>query len=298
MNSQEMLVDERSRNILSNKRVLANVMKAVIPEYQNLSISEIVELIEDGGDSRNVKGIQNEDIRVEGAKIIYDVLFTAKLPNSEDSIGLYIDVESQNVVNPGYPLLKRAIYYSSRLIARQKNESFSGSDYGKLRKVYTIWICFNPGKNSEDTINHYCLSEEHLKGEYHEHKDNYDIPHIIMMNVGKKKTMDSSAFYDILDMFRIIFLEKTLLPECKIDILNENFDIMFKKEDSTNMPIILEEWKIAGYQYGLEDGARNATVDNVLKLVETGMPVEEALSRLAVDDSTADLILAKLNENK
>ena len=60
---------------------------------------------------------------------------------------LIINVEAQKRLNPKkktgdtYPLLKRAVYYASRLISSQKGTEFTNSDYDKIKKVYTIWIC-------------------------------------------------------------------------------------------------------------------------------------------------------------
>ena len=50
-----------------------------------------------------------------------------------------------------YPLTKRAIYYCSRMISAQHGPIFTKSEYGKIRKVYSIWICTQPSDGFENT---------------------------------------------------------------------------------------------------------------------------------------------------
>ena len=42
---------------------------------------------------------------------------------------------------PGYPIPKRGIYYGSRLISAQRGTVFKNQEYGKIKKVVSIWIC-------------------------------------------------------------------------------------------------------------------------------------------------------------
>lgn len=62
-------------------------------------------------------------------------------PPQRKLIRLIINVEAQTAFNPGYPLTKRAIYYCSRMISAQHGPIFTNSEYGKIRKVYSIWVC-------------------------------------------------------------------------------------------------------------------------------------------------------------
>ena len=89
--------------------------------------------------------------------MFYDVRFDAIAPKSADSteqeevIRLIINVEAQTKFKPGYPLTKRAIYYCSRMISAQHGPIFTKSEYGKIRKVYSIWICTQPSDGFENT---------------------------------------------------------------------------------------------------------------------------------------------------
>ena len=75
---------------------------------------------------------------------MYDIRFTALAPATGEPIRLIINLEAQNEFHPGYPLIKRALYYVSRLISAQHGTEFTHGHYEKIKKVYSIWICSQP----------------------------------------------------------------------------------------------------------------------------------------------------------
>ena len=73
--------------------------------------------------ARSVRGNSNEDVsRTEGS-IFYDIRFLASVPEENRTKRLMIDVEAQNKFYPGYPLIMRAMYYSSRMISSSTERS-------------------------------------------------------------------------------------------------------------------------------------------------------------------------------
>ena len=119
---------------------------------------------------RSVRGISNEDVsRTEGS-IFYDIRFLASVPEEDRTKRLMIDVEAQNKFYPGYPLLMRAIYYSSRMISSQYGTEFEKSHYEKIRKVCSVWVCLHPPKYRENTITRYQMQEEHVYGTVTEYR--------------------------------------------------------------------------------------------------------------------------------
>lgn len=85
-------------------------------------------------------------------------------PPQRKLIRLIINVEAQTAFNPGYPLTKRAIYYCSRMISAQHGPIFTNSEYGKIRKVYSIWVCTHPTKEFQNTLIRYSIRPEQLIG--------------------------------------------------------------------------------------------------------------------------------------
>lgn len=94
---------------------------------------------------------QNQDysLTADMEKAAYDILYKTdeSLKESEYTYDqkfkqLYFDLEMQREKSPGYPLVKRGIYYCSRMISRQLT-NLTDADYGVLRPVYSVWIIIN-----------------------------------------------------------------------------------------------------------------------------------------------------------
>ena len=66
-------------------------------------------------DTLEIKGTQNEDNSITEGSIVFDILFRAKAPATNEVITLIINVEAQKRLKPKkkpsgtYPLLKRAV---------------------------------------------------------------------------------------------------------------------------------------------------------------------------------------------
>ena len=185
--------DKTAKKLLANKQILAQIMKGCVDEYSECSVDEIAEKYIEGTpevgtvgvhvDDTNrlprtpevITGSNNEDSTLTEGTVRYDVRFDAITPTtandaaSQDVIRLIINVEAQTAFNPGYPLTKRAIYYCSRMISAQHGPIFKKSEYGKIRKVYSIWVCTKPSDEFQNTLTRYSIrpeqSEELLKNQ-------------------------------------------------------------------------------------------------------------------------------------
>lgn len=122
-----------------------------------------------------IRGMDTEDKSVHEGTVNYDVRFGAVVPGSGEQIRLIVNVEAQNDFYPGYPLQKRGVYCCCRMISSQYGREFTGSQYGKIKKGYSIRICMNPPKRRENTIIRYRSVEEQLVGEAVEPVRNYDL---------------------------------------------------------------------------------------------------------------------------
>lgn len=71
------------------------------------------------------------------------------------------------------------------MISSQYGVEFTRSHFEKLKKVYSIWVCANPPKYRQNTINRYRIREEHLVGEAREAEENYDLLTAIIIALGK-----------------------------------------------------------------------------------------------------------------
>ncbi|MCX4292381.1 MAG: hypothetical protein OSJ36_11405, partial [Odoribacter sp.] len=144
--------DAACKRVLSEKAILARIMKSCLEEYKDCDVGDIVEkyiegqpqvsavpvLPDEGGTV--ISGMDTEDKSVHEGTVTYDIRFRAIVPGSEEQIALIINVEAQNDFYPGYPLIKRGIYYCCRMISSQYGREFTGPHYEKIKKVYSIWI--------------------------------------------------------------------------------------------------------------------------------------------------------------
>ena len=68
-----------------------------------------------------IKGTKTEDSTIKEGTITYDIRFyAATAPQSGEMMSLIINIEAQNDFYPGYPIIKRGIYYCRK-------------------KIYSIW---------------------------------------------------------------------------------------------------------------------------------------------------------------
>lgn len=170
-----------------------------------------------------VQGVNNEDISQNEGTVYYDVRFNAIAPSTEEheNIRLIINAEAQNRFKLKYPLTKRAVYYGSRLISAQHGTVFTKSDYQKLRKVYSIWICVNPAKRFRNTITRYSLKPETIIGNAVEAPENYDLINIVMVCLGKMEEWNDNNLIKFLG----VLFQNELSAREKKDILERDFNI-------------------------------------------------------------------------
>jgi len=172
---QESQYDAACKQLLSEKMILAWIMKSCLDECRNCDVKEIAETYIEGEpqvsvvgvmpgetNTAKIRGSRNEDaVRGEG-KTTYDIRFFALAPSSNELIQLIVNVEAQNDFYPGYPLVMRGVFHCSRMISAQYGTEFVHSQYQNIKKVYSIFICMSPPKKRQNSITPYRLVEENL----------------------------------------------------------------------------------------------------------------------------------------
>ena len=226
--------DAACKRLLSEKIILAWIMKNCLEEYRDCDVEEIAEKYIEGTpqvgevavapDESNrvsmIQGAGNEDTSLTEGTVTYDIRFFAIAPVSGELIRLIINIEAQNDFYPGYPLIKRGIYYCSRMVSAQYGAEFTNSHYENIKKVYSIWICMNPPKSRENSITRYYIAEENLVGSVKERKADYDLMAAVMICLGKEG--DSGT--DLLKLLNVLLSTETGSQD-KCQILEEDFHI-------------------------------------------------------------------------
>ena len=193
-------------------------------------------------------------------KIQYDVRFDAIVPTavhdaaSQDVIRLIINVEAQTAFNPGYPLTKRAIYYCSRMISAQHGPIFKKSEYGKIRKVYSIWVCTKPSDKFQNTLTRYSIRPEPLIGNAVEKTENYDLMSVVTICLGKPDAENYTGILKFLD----VLLSSSKAAAEKKKILEEEFGVAMSEEleEVLIMCNLSQGVKAEGREEGRKEGRR------------------------------------------
>ena len=193
---QKIMYDNCCKQLLGNKQVLARIIKAFIKEVQHLSIDEIDALIGDVNignfpvEPHHMQMLNNEDVILKEGTLYYDIRFFLDIKDSHLEVRLYMDIEAQNKTNPGYPIVTKGIVYSSRMISQQYGIEHDYQSYGKLKKVYTIWIMPQAAKYMDGNVNTYEIDEKQIIGNYHEDVENYDKMIIILVYLSNKHEIE------------------------------------------------------------------------------------------------------------
>ena len=311
--------DTACKKVLALKEIASRILKGVVSEYKDCTPEEIMSFISNAQISNTpvdadrlppvIHTDNSEDITISEGNRFYDIKFTAKAPETDgESITLIINIEAQKNYNPGYSLLKRGIYYCSRLISSQYGSVFTGSDYSSLQKVYSIWICTNPDAAHRNTITKYSLTPDSLYGtpafetesdRQAEHR-NYDMMTLVMICLDGFRT-GSDSENDVIKLLSTLFSPNMGAAEKK-QVLQNSYDIKMttqvnkEVENMCNLSQGFLEHGLAkglaqGREQGLAQGREQGLAHIINTMLSDGRSPEEIASILHIS-------VEKVNELK
>lgn len=124
--------DQSAKNIFSYKPIMSNILKYTVEEYRDCSLEGIMECIEvdtiqtrtaliEEDMAKTIRGENAELYTTDEAPATFDILFRSLNPKAEGKIlvNLHINFEIQKNYKPGYPVVKRSIYYGCRKLSVQ-----------------------------------------------------------------------------------------------------------------------------------------------------------------------------------
>lgn len=161
----------------------------------------------------------------------------------------------------------RAEFYGARMLSFQKEHNFTGEDFNKIRKVFTIWICFNPEEGRDNTLMRYCLKREELIGHYEEPETDYDLLNIVMLNIGREESTERQS---ILRLLHIVFgnrkfTEKKQVIENEYEI-NMSSDVGKDVDSMCNYSDMVYERALeCGMERGMERGMKCGMEQGILQ---------------------------------
>ena len=302
-------LDNSCKRLLSEKIILAWIMKSCLEEYKDVDVNEIAEKYIEGTPeigstgvdrdqtNRQINGLSNDDASVNENNIRYDIRFYALAPKDGGLIKLIINVEAQNSYHQTYPLITRSIYYMSRMISSQYGVEFDHAHYENIKKVYSIWVCMNPPKDRMNTITGYKIHEYPLIGEVKENPSHYDLMNAVMICLGDDPESQDNNILKLLE----VLLSNDAKASEKKKILTEEFDISMSEKFEGEVAkmcnisegVVEKTWR-RGIEIGRNDGRREGIEigeeRNSIKLISNlmknaSLTFDQATAMLGIPDS-------------
>ena len=285
--------DAACKRLLANKIILAWIMKSCLEEFQDFTVDEIADKyiegspqieqiavnLDEGTDSKGeqIEGGKTEDSTMKEGTITYDIRFYALVSQSKETIKLILNVEAQNNFYPGYPIIKRGLYYCSRMISSQYGVEFMDGHYEKIRKAISIWICADPPKYHENTITRYTVQEENIVGNIAEKRENYDLITAVIVCLGNAGDDKYTGILKLLD----VLLSSERKPDEKKRILQDDFNIKMTRELESEVLLMCNLSK------GIEEkGIKEGILSSIQNLMESmGWSAEQAMAALKIPES-------------
>ena len=304
---RKALYDVACKKVLSEKGIVAHILKDCVEEYKDASIEDIIHkyiqgkpdsdriMVQEESVLTRIGNEQTEDSSEGEGTVFYDIRFTALAPSSGDIIELIINIEAQNDFHPGYPLLKRGIYYCSRMISGQYGIVFVKSDYGKIKKVYSIWVCTNPSQEMEYSITRYKMIEENLVGKAKAHRPDYDLLDVVMICLGKKTYKELTG---LLRLLNLVLMDNYLDSDEKRDTLSKEFNVEITPElekgvaDMCNLSAGIE-------RQGIEKGQMRTVINTLKRYIRRQLPISaDVIADIAEDNEmTIEKVRSIAKEN-
>lgn len=290
--------DKSTKRLLSDKYIIAHILKSVVSEFADISIKDIRNLYIEGDiltgvhinseeTSPNIRGMNTQiNIYNEGTST-FDLYFTVINPLELSGKCIYINIEAQNDYYPGYDHVTRGVYNCSRMISAQYNTEFSHSHYEQIKKVYSIWICLDPPKKHKNSISVVSLNKKDILSNVDRKKETYDLMTVVSICLGGEEYDNYSGIVKLLD----ILLKSRLPVEQKKNILEKEFEIPMREEIEEEVESMchyiqtvfrdaIEEGLEEGLEKGLEEGRRQGIECFILDNIEEGRDENIIVSKL------------------
>ncbi len=272
-------LDQSVKRLLSDKQVLARILKRVTVEFMDEDLDSIMDCIEGKPqietvpitpgfsnlppEATQIMGDNTESAIPEEGTHYFDIRFSARIPNNkyiDFGIRIIVDIEAQNDFYLSYDIVSRGIFYGARLLSSQSGTEFIGDDYRNLRKVYSIWICTDPPKYATNSIVSFRVKPEVLYGNIPLPKIKamkYDLMDVVLVFISSEKSAEKDELCGMLE----VLLDKTLDAEHKLQKLSHEYGM--KRTYTLTKEVarmgdyslgIAKENFIKGYEEGREDG--------------------------------------------
>lgn len=278
--------DNACKLFLSEKIILAWILKYTTKEYSDYSVDEIATkyiegnpIVSDDHERPDVPpqitGQSNEVLNIENVDIDYDIRFEVRNPINNCKETIIINLDAQSNFYPGYHIVSRGIFYDASMLASQYGTVFTSKNYDKIKKVYSIWLCTNPPKTRENTITKYSIHEENIIGNVKENSLFYDLLTVVMICTGPKNKNVTNPLLTLMDTIFNSDLSNTELK----DTLKKDYNITLTPDMNERMKTMCnlsyghaQRHYDRGYDSGYDSGIDNSRKETALIMFEDSEP--------------------------
>ena len=239
--------DGHVKKLLSFRQVISQILVRTLTEYEGRTPLEAARWIEPETFPRSGK--------------------RTKRPEREASL---LVGKSEVSDSPG-----EGIFYAAKMLTEQYGRCFSKSNYQKLRKVYSIWVCMNVPNYIGNALVEYKISRNDGIGSGPEKQKNYDKLSVILICLNTKKGLGEPGS---LHHFLNVLLSPSMDAAEKIKILSRVYGIKMEKgfrkelEDMWNLGEAIEEKALRkGRKEGRKEGSRMGDAKRLVRSVEKAM---------------------------
>lgn len=293
-------LDAVAKKLIKHRIILAEILKECTEEFKDFDINFIVEncfvgeikadmisVDQDVPDAdSSIVGSDTEDASQKEGTIRYDIVFDAAVPDTKKTIRMVINVEIQVNMSVDYSVVTRAVYYAARLISRQKGTVFHHSEYQKIQKVYSIWICPDPKKENANSIAEYGITQQKTVGRVKESVENYDKIKIIILSLNDEGIENRNTIIRLLSTL----LSTTESVENRKKILENDFNIPMTKEiqeevaEMCNLGMAVELKGVEkGVAQGIKQGIEQTRLEDIKNLMSTlNLTIQQAMDALKI----------------
>lgn len=274
-------LDAESKAILHSKEVLSVILQETVEEFKGYSVEEIIDFIETdsitetkevstGRTNSLIRGEQTEFVQLNEKTSGFDIMFQAKNPRLSQGkviISLHIDVESQKTYRPGYPIEKRGTYYLARSLSSQLSLITDTTDYNKLEKCYSIWICRDDIPTSEQySVSFYKMTNTCNVGNFvsnskDDKEKDYDLLELVIIRLGNKTYQGKEGD----EGFRLLrFLNAVMYPHRQdfMETISEYIDF------SNNAELWKETKRMDGLGQSIFEELTEEGIQNAVEIIQ------------------------------
>lgn len=279
--------DVQAKQVLSNKYILAWILKRVAREFQKMSVEQIVACIEKpevdtvfvdpGATNRlsqsmeKITGLSNESpIHKEGT-IFYDIRFFVNIPGKErETMKLIVNVEAQKAFETGYEIVTRGIFYGARMISAQLGTEFRHMEYDKIKKVYSIWICMNAPAYIGNAISVYAMEKQDLLPGLPDKRFAYDKITVVIVALNEKTDSKDPC----VTMLNTLFSPQ-IDTNTKVNLLETQYQIPVKRKFREELSAmcnlseyVFDQGREKGKAEGKAEGEAKGRRDIIIEMVK------------------------------